>query len=371
MVSKTLPLPPVQSHITEESTFAEAWPVWWQNKQQNISPKTAKCYREYYRALEPFFACVKLCDFSIERIAAYRSYRVTAGPGLVNHEVNCLSQLLASVGLWASIAKVYKPLRIPKSGPGIALLPEEEQHLFDLAMNGPKKWTVVYCASLITNHTTAGPGEIRHLQLKHIDLRNRILHVQEGVKNDFRVRDIPLNDEAFWAVSQLVARATRLGATVPDHYLLPGRAPRKGEGWMFSKPMLSWKKAWHALRKEAAKKYPRLAKLRMYDLRHHAFTKLLENPAVSEEVVEDIAGHALSSKMKKRYSHIRMKAKKDAVQALCNDGIARTPIGSHVSTMPVQWSLSTLTGYARVVETGGGEHETKITATPDREANLA
>lgn len=329
--------------MTEESTFAEAWPVWWQTKQQNISPKTAKCYREYYRALGPFFAEVRLCDFSIERIAAYRSYRVTAGPGLINHEVNCLSQLLASVGLWASIAKVYKPLRVPKSGPGIALLAEEEQCLFELAMKGSKKWTVVYCASLITNHTTAGPGEIRNLQLKHIDLRNRMLRVQEGVKNDFRIRDIPLNDEAFWAVSQLVARATRLGATEPDHYLLPGRAPHKGEGWTLSKPTLSWKTAWYALRKEAAKKYPRLARLRMYDLRHHALTKLLENPDISEEVVEDIAGHALSSKMKKRYSHIRIKAKRAAVEALCEDGIARTPVVPQPAPVAKQWTGSTLT----------------------------
>jgi len=32
--------------------------------------------------------------------------------------------------------------------------------------------------------------------------------------------------------------------------------------------MGSWKKAWYALRAEAAKKYPRLATVRMYDLRH-------------------------------------------------------------------------------------------------------
>jgi integrase len=43
----------------------------------------------------------------------------------------------------------------------------------------------------------------------------------------------------------------------------------------------------------------------MYDLRHHAMTALLENPEVSEETVEDLAGH-VSRRMKKRYSHIRM-----------------------------------------------------------------
>ena len=38
----------------------------------------------------------------------------------------------------------------------------------------------------------------------------------------------------------------------------------------------------------------------MYDLRHHAITALLENPHVSEETVEAIAGH-ISREMKKRY----------------------------------------------------------------------
>jgi integrase len=90
--------------------------------------------------------------------------------------------------------------------------------------------------------------------------------------------------------------------------------------------VLGWKKAWYLLRSELTKKYPRLAKLRVYDLRHNAITKLLENPSISEEVIEDLAGHSISSKMKKRYSHIRMDAKRKAVQAICNDGVSRTPI---------------------------------------------
>jgi hypothetical protein len=53
----------------------------------------------------------------------------------------------------------------------------------------------------------------------------------------------------------------------------------------------------------------------MYDLRHHALTKLLEDPETSEETVEAIAGH-ISHKMKKRYSHIRIEARREAVNGL-------------------------------------------------------
>jgi integrase len=79
----------------------------------------------------------------------------------------------------------------------------------------------------------------------------------------------------------------------------------------------TFKTAWIKLTAAA-----QLQGLRMYDLRHHAITGLLENPDVSEEVVEDIAGH-VSRRMKKRYSHIRMEAKRDALKGL--NRVLRTP----------------------------------------------
>jgi integrase len=75
--------------------------------------------------------------------------------------------------------------------------------------------------------------------------------------------------------------------------------------------MGSWKKAWRSLRTRA-----KMPTLRMYDLRHHVITKLMEDPEISEQTVEEMAGHALSSRMKKRYSHIRMKPKSEATAKL-------------------------------------------------------
>ena len=58
-----------------------------------------------------------------------------------------------------------------------------------------------------------------------------------------------------------------------------------------------------------------LGNLRMYDLRHHAITVMLEHPGVSEESVEAVAGH-ISRQMKKRYSHVRLAARRAAVCAI-------------------------------------------------------
>lgn len=59
----------------------------------------------------------------------------------------------------------------------------------------------------------------------------------------------------------------------------------------------------------------KLPGFRMYDLRHHAITTLLENPKVSEETVESIAGH-ISREIKRRYSHVRIENMRTAVTAL-------------------------------------------------------
>ena len=63
--------------------------------------------------------------------------------------------------------------------------------------------------------------------------------------------------------------------------------------------------------------YVRLAglpKLRFHDLRHHAITELAESQA-SESTIMAIAGH-VSPKMLHHYSHVRIHAKRTALDAL-------------------------------------------------------
>ncbi len=287
-----------------------------EQKEQGIGPKTRKCYKEYSRALSSFFGDIKLADIHIGNIIAYRAQRVSAGPSLINHEINALKQVLDSAGLWAPIARFYKPLTVPTRGPGQALLQEEALWLLEVA-SYKKKWKVAYLGSLLSVNTTCGPGELRNLRIKDVNLSRMpmTIDVVEGAKNQYRVRTVPLNADAFWAVQELMLLAAEKGSYLPDHYLFPGRALRKGEPSRVDYPMTSWKKAWYALRKEAAKRYPRLATVRMYDLRHHAITALLENPSISEQTIKDIAGQ-VSKRILERYSHIRMARKTAALGAL-------------------------------------------------------
>ena len=75
-------------------------------------------------------------------------------------------------------------------------------------------------------------------------------------------------------------------------------------------------KAWRALTTKAG-----LSRLRFHDLRHHLITELCESGA-SEQTIKAIAGH-VSQRMLDRYSHIRLDAKRQALEALSK--------GSHVT----------------------------------------
>lgn len=131
-------------------------------------------------------------------------------------------------------------------------------------------------------------------------------------KNRFRVRKIPLNRTAWWAVERLLDRAHKLGATSPEHYLIPKRLSGKKYDAAQPPSRWGWRTAWRKLTKEAG-----LEGLRPHDLRHHAITKLAESSEASEQTVMAIAGH-VSREMLEHYSHIRQQAKRKAVESLDN-----------------------------------------------------
>jgi len=103
-------------------------------------------------------------------------------------------------------------------------------------------------------------------------------------------------------------RADLLGHTEPEHYLWPACQWGRYDA---TKPMLKWDTAWRALRDEAG-----LHGLRFHDLRHTVITELAEM-GVADHVLESISGH-LSRRMLEHYSHIRIDAKRQALDGLDN-----------------------------------------------------
>lgn len=114
------------------------------------------------------------------------------------------------------------------------------------------------------------------------------------------------NDSALEAVQRMIRRADLLGHTELAHYLWCASQHHKLDP---TKPASKWDTAWRALRDAAG-----LPGLRFHDLRHTVVTRLLE-AGEPDHVVESITGH-LSRWMLEHYSHIRLNAKKAALDRL-------------------------------------------------------
>jgi integrase len=298
--------------------FERASEAWLEERKGTVAPKTHRIDRERLAALKVKFGGRRLCDVTGDLVRAYQMTRsVKVSPRTVNLETKVLRMILRRAKLWARIADDFKSLREDKRGPGRALSPEHERTLFEVAASKPG-WTVAFYAALLAAHTTARGCELKGLQIGDINLIDRTLRIRRAsTKTDAGARIVPLNESALWACARLLERARMLGATQPDHYLMPAALyrhtkqcdPVKGTGFDPTKPMQSWRTAWRALTVEAG-----LPGLRFHDLRHHCITRLAE-AGVPDHTLMAIAGH-VSREMLEHYSHIRMEAKRDAVASL-------------------------------------------------------
>jgi hypothetical protein len=169
-------------------------------------------------------------------------------------------------------------------------------------------------------NTTMRACEVKGLQWKDVDFLERTVIVRQS-KTDAGRRLIPLNGEAFDAIMELYHRAQKVAGTAPDHYVFPACENGKIDP---ETPQKSWRSAWRSLRKAAG-----LKDLRFHDLRHHAITELAESQA-SESTIMSVAGH-VSKQMLEHYSHIRLDAKRQAVEALSQRGKPTGHVTNHVT----------------------------------------
>jgi len=219
--------------------------------------------------------------------------------------------------LWARVAGDIRPLREP-STIGRALTEEEKQRLLKTAAMRPE-WETAHFAALLCLNTTARGCELKGLQWSDVDLFARTLTIRKS-KTAAGERVVPLTDVAASAIARLRRRAEGFGTVEPSHYVFAAFAPK----FTFSgkrvidynvtafdpnRHLNSWRSAWRTLTKKAG-----LPGFRFHDLRHCAITQLAEN-GTSDSTIMAIAGH-VSRRMLERYSHVRMEAKRKAMEAL-------------------------------------------------------
>jgi len=291
-------------------TVDEASKVYLSRREPFIAPRTLELEKGAIKNLAKHLGRHTLGSLTCDTLTDYVARRKTEGVGnrTINIEIGVLRRILKQNKMWF-ICDGYKQLPEPHDI-GRALTPEQELRLFEVASSRPE-WKVAFWVSLISANTTAGGCEIRNLRIGDADLETRMLHVRVG-KNRFRVRAIPLNQTATWAIEQLLSRAHALGVSSPDHYLIPRRI--NGKQYDVTKPpsRWAWRTAWRKLTEACG-----MGGLRSHDLRHHAITKLAESSEASEQTIMAIAGH-VSRQMLEHYSHIRQEAKRRATDSLDN-----------------------------------------------------
>jgi integrase len=245
-----------------------------------------------------------LPDLTETTIRRYIKTRLEEGAcgRTINMEVGELSRAIGHQWsiLWPRVRKLEE-----RKDVGKALSPEEEKRLLDAA-NANKRWKLLRTLIRMALLTGMRSGEITGLTWGQVDLANRVITVGRAKTSSGTGRQIPMNEDLFVVLTDHAQWFTkRFGETKPEYYLFPFGKPAPADP---TRATTTLKTAWASLRDKAK------VDCRLHDLRHTAATKMAEG-GVPESTMLSIMGH-MSRAMLERYSHIRMAAKREAVESL-------------------------------------------------------
>lgn len=314
-----------QGNLTPKSTsfarqpFGQAADDYETARKLELSEASRAKEKQLLVQLRAYFKQEPLKAITAKQITEYRAWRAEqkVGPATLNAELGIVRRILKRARLWARVADDIRPLKEP-STIGKALNEEEKQRLIKTAATRPE-WETAYLAAILVLNTTARGCELKGLQWSDVDLFARTLTIRKS-KTAAGQRIVPLTDVACSALGRLRTRAESFGPIEPSHYVFAAFAPKftfsgkKVIGYNVTefdptKPLKSWRSAWRTLTKKAG-----LPGFRFHDLRHCAITQLAESGA-SDSTILAIAGH-VSRRMLERYSHVRMEAKRKALEPL-------------------------------------------------------
>ncbi len=334
-----------EGRLTPESrgfsrlAFPQAVERWLEEKKPRVTPKTITTERERSGAPKKFFGPVRLKQITAESVLAYMRSRTEKGiaNATVNRELDIIRGVLKRARMWYRMTEDVKPLPV-RHNAGRALSHEEKVRLLKVAASRPE-WQTARLAMVLALNTTMRGCELKGLRWREINFIERTLTVRRSTtKTDAGERVIPLNAEAWGSVLGLRERAKALlGQDLqPDWYVFFHK-----EGFCHpepDKPASGWRSAWRALTRaihcpacgqlqspgtvcqdreckaDIRGVKSSTAGLRFHDLRHHAITELAESDT-GGQVIMSIAGH-INEAMLRHYSHVRLEAKRRALDAL-------------------------------------------------------
>jgi integrase len=265
-------------------------------------------------------------DINEKTVVAYQAARLKEGaaPKTINEEVGFLLRLLGESGdpVRARLRR-QKCLKLPvRTKVGKAYSPEEKEALLTAAKAA--RSPAIYPALMLALNAGMRDAEIRGLQWERMDLSSAILTVGESKTEAGEGRTIPLNSALLEAIVEYRRwYEKRFGEIKPEWFVFAFGRPRPNDP---TRPVVTLKTSWNNVRKKAG------VTGRWHDNRHTLITDLAENGA-GDETIRQIAGH-VSPQMLKHYSHIRMAAKRGALESILGKSRSVAADGKSVSEKP-------------------------------------
>jgi integrase len=291
--------------------FSQAADLYVAERLPHLASRSIQTEKERLKPLKTYFASTSLSRITAEPVRQYVAERKAENLSnrTINMEESCLARILRRAKRWHLIADEIRPLP-ERRDIGRVLTPEQKTQLLKTALSKPE-WQVARLAMTLALNTTMRACEIRALQWQDIDSKERVITVRKS-KTEAGQRLIPLNRNAWRTILELGERTEKLvgGSLRAGWYVFPHAEGNTRPDP--TQPMSSWRTAWRRLTQEAG-----LSGLRFHDLRHHAIAELAES-STSEQTIMSIAGH-VSARMLAHYSHVRLKAKRNAL-AVLSDG---------------------------------------------------
>jgi integrase len=312
-------LTPPSHHRLSRLSFDHAAERYRTTRKLELAPASFAKEGFLLKKLREYFQNRPLNRIALDDILAYREWRSQegVGPATINMEIGALRRVLKRAKLWYPLADEIKPLKEP-STIGRALILEEKLRLLKVASNRPE-WQTAYWAAILALNTTMRGCELKGLRWSDVDLFERTLTIRKS-KTTAGERILPLTEDAYQVLLSLHRRATQFGPVEQSHFVFGSFRTKFRfhgttvvdaglHGFNPKFPLGSWRSAWRTLTKKAG-----LPGLRFHDLRHQAITELAESGA-SDSTIMSIAGH-VSRRMLERYSHVRLEAKRKALDVL-------------------------------------------------------
>ena len=226
----------------------------------------------------------------------------------VNYELQLLRGVLQYANCWkGDLAERYEPLKESRRRIGRVATKEQLMKVIQTAKKNEYWQLAMYCAAVAAG-TGCRSWEIKNLQMQDIQIAEGTILIRREIAKNRQQREPRLMALAEWGLKELLYRARSLGATEPDHYLLPLNlrksrywSKKTSQKWDVSQPMTTWIKSWRKLM--IACKMPGF---RFHDLRHTFRTQGAE-AGVPLEVMMAQLGH-MDRQTSLEYVHIQQRA---------------------------------------------------------------